>query len=158
MFNHRPCRTQWLGFLLVSLLSCPLWPGAAGQAQSKPQAAKQADKNGDIKALLKERQDLLEQSATILTNQYMAGSVDLSMVVKAQLDVVHAGLDAADTPEKRTAALGKLQKVAENILDVAEKRFNAGAVGQVDVLQAKALVLTVRIEALREEQKGKAGK
>jgi hypothetical protein len=153
MFIVPPFNRVWLGFLFMFLLSWPLCIGAPAQAQSKPQD--DPKKGAEIKALLKERQALLKKVLTHMQARYAVGAADFSMVAQAELDALKATLDVVEDPKERIAALQQHQKTAKEIVQLAEEKFKVGASTEVDVLQAKAILLAARIELLREEQKTK---
>ena len=158
MFLVQPCNRVRLGFLFLSLQVWLLCAGATAPAQSKPQSQEGSDKAAEIKKLLKERCDLLEEVVAVLSEQYKAGTVDFSKVAQAVLEALRATLDVVDGPEKRVTVLQQHQKIVEVIVQSSEARFKAGLCGRVELLQAKALLLEVRIELLREQQKAKPHK
>jgi hypothetical protein len=159
MCIERLCVCFCIGIWVVALVDRPLCKQAAAQATPKRQSGEgDGEKSAEIKRLLKERHALLEKCVTILTAQYNIGAVEFPRLAQAELDAVRAALDATDDGEKRIAVLERYKKAAESIVQVAEARSKVGAVGEVDVHQANALLLQVRIEILREEQKAKLRK
>jgi hypothetical protein len=152
--------------LMISaiVLTGMLLGSAIGQEKNQPQVQEKSNKGAEINALLKERQTLLEQRLSILTEWWknggmgLYGAVGYEKVLEAQMDVVQASIDAADTPQRRSAALQKCLETTEAMVKLAEDRFSAGTATQIDVLEAKAKLAKVRIEMLREEERGKLGK
>jgi hypothetical protein len=112
----------------------------------------------EIKTLLKDRRDILDKVVDFRTKEYKAGNVPFSVVAQAERDALRATLDLDEGPEKRTATLEKLQKNAESTVKIAEAYVKAGQGSEVDLLQAKAFELEVRLELLRNEQKAKSRK
>jgi len=90
--------------------------------------------------------------------QYRAGAVGFTELATAQREVMKASLELEDDADKRKAILQKLKANAEGTVEAAEAKSKAGLATQVDVLQAKALLLEVSIEILRAEKKGKPSK
>jgi hypothetical protein len=156
MLMAQPFNRGWLGFCFISLLSWSLCTGGTCEAQPPGQGKVNAD--AQIRELLKERHILLEKCLKLRLSQFEIGTVDFSTVAKAMMDALKASLDFAEGPEKRAAVLQEYQKTAEHTVHVVEARFKAGSSVQVDVLQARVMLLEVQIEFLREEQKAKLGK
>lgn len=144
--------------LFLGLLGCCLFLGATANGQQKPPPKEASDRAAEIKALLKERQNTLSKLVAQLRAQYQAGTVDLSRVVQAERDFLKATVDLDDNPEKRLAALRKALETVKQIAQIAEAKSKAGIVGPADVLQARAVLLEVRIELLRQELKSQLGK
>jgi outer membrane protein TolC len=138
-----------VGLLAICLLGSPLF--TSGNAQE--QQPGQSDKNAEIKKLLKERYDELTKAVDILTNQYGQGTVEFETLAHAQRDALKAGVDLADSPNKRIAAIRKLLEAETQAYDITERLFKAGRVTIIAVYQARAIVLEGRIELLREELK-----
>jgi hypothetical protein len=155
-----------VAFLMITVMALTglLLGSALGQEKNQPQVQEKSNKGAEINALLKERQTLLEQRLSILTEWWKNGGMGLygpvgyEKVLEAQMDVVQASIDAADTAHRRTAALQKCLETAEAMVKLAEDRFSVGTVTQIDVLEAKAKLAKVRIELLREEEREKLGK
>jgi hypothetical protein len=152
MFIVKP--NSWRTFLFMSLLGWFFCIGSTGQAK----ADEPKDKADEIKTLLKEKCDLLEKAMLILTKQYHDGTIPFTALAQVERDAVRATLDLDEGPEKRLAALKKLQKNAEDTVSIAETNLKLGLTTGADLLQAKALLLEVRIEVLRNKQKAKSSK
>jgi outer membrane protein TolC len=120
--------------------------------------AKKADGPNKIKELLKERRDVLQKAADQLTARYQDGRGTGSEVMLAQKAVLEATLDLAETSAERIDALGKALKLVERIQAMIEAQAKAGQRMESEALQARAMVLEVRIRLLREEQNAKATK
>lgn len=149
----------WIGCVLVTVLGWFLCTRPAAQAQSKPPAREQPDKAAEIKKLLRERHAALQEVVRLLMAQYRAGAVGFGRIAQAERDLLKATLDLSDDSKERRAALGEVQKIAAAIVQLTEARFKAGTgATQADVLQARTVVLEVRIELLREELKAKPRK
>jgi hypothetical protein len=138
----------------------PLWIAAqprlvAPAPENKPQHA--VDKTAEIEVLIKDRCDLLEKVVAILTDLYKAGLAhDFSELGKAQRDALRATLDLNESPEKRKAALENLQNIADHAVKIAESRRQANLASELEVFQAKAILLEVRVEILRGDQKAES--
>jgi outer membrane protein TolC len=139
------------------VLGCLLDTGPAVQAHPEPPAREEPDKAAEIKKLLQERVETLQETVKLLTAQYQAGIVDIGRVLQAQRDLLKATIEFSDMPQERITALRKFLKVAEVLAQTTEAMFKAGSTGssKVDVLQARAFLLEARIELLREELKAK---
>jgi hypothetical protein len=79
--------------------------------------------------------------------------VDIGRVFQAERDLLKATVDLDETPEKRLAALEKVQDLAKKIVTIAKARFDSGRGTEADLLQATAVFLEARIDLLREELK-----
>jgi hypothetical protein len=158
MLPGSPCNRVWMGLILEALLTWLLCTAGTAQAQSEPQPQGVADKAKEIKALLKERRDTLNMVADLSVALYKVGVADISRVFQVQRDALRAMLDVEEDPAARITMLRDFLKVAQAVAKIAEQRVNSRTRAQDEVLQAKALVLEVRIELLREELKAKPGK
>jgi len=133
-----------------------LCTGEAAQAQPQPKDPE--DKTAEFKSLLKERRDVLEMAEAVATAQYKSGVIPFSVLAQAERDLLKVTLDIEEDSAKRQIAFDKLQKNAERALQITEANYKAGLVTQLEVLQAKALLLEFRAELLRDEQKARPSK
>jgi len=108
----------------------------------------------NIRELQKERFDELEKLVKVLRSQYTAGKVDFPRVAHAEIALIDAGLELAETPAQRIEHLRKSATFASGLLKFVEARFQAGAKdSEADLPQARAVLLEIRIRLLREEEK-----
>jgi len=149
----KSCRSFIIFFLLWFL-----FPGAATQAQPKPDLKRDPDKPAEIKTLLKERHMLLSQVVAQLTAQYQAGKLDFTRLGQAERDLLRATVELEEDLEKRIVLLQEGEKTAKKIVALAEAQLKVGTTTGVDVLQAKVVLLEVQIELLREKAKVKPRK
>jgi hypothetical protein len=61
-----------------------------------------------------------------------------------------ARLEAAETRSRRIANFEESQKTADKLVEIADARFSAARVSELDVDLAKAMVLEIRIKLIRE--------
>jgi hypothetical protein len=140
---------------LVFILSL-VWficTGAAIQGQPEPESKGASDKAAKIKTLLKERHDLLTKVVAQVTDQYNLGAVDFESVAQAEQELLKATVELEEVRDKRITLLQEDQKLAEVIVAIAERWSKSAQGGKVDALRAKAILLEVQIELLREEEK-----
>ena len=74
-------------------------------------------------------------------------------LAQAQRDALKACVDLYDSSKERIAALRKFLEAVTQMYDMTDAMFKAGQVTKVAAHQARAIVLEVRIELLREELK-----
>jgi hypothetical protein len=139
--------------VLTCLLTIPLLVTGARTAESPGEPTK--DDAAEIKVLQKERIAALSRAADVLLEHYRAGVADLRALAFAEKELVDAKLDSTDMPAERITLLNEELTRSEHFLAVAEARVRAGAASEVEGLQAKALVLDVKIKLLRERGKAK---
>jgi multidrug efflux pump subunit AcrA (membrane-fusion protein) len=108
-----------------------------------------------LKELMKERHAALLKVLELRTDLVEQGRGGPEAMVQAQGDVMKSGLELAETQAERLALLRKGVETAELLHKFAETRFKAGAGPEIELLQARALVLEAQIRLLREEEKGK---
>jgi hypothetical protein len=126
-------------------------------AQQQDQAAK--DHAAKIKALQKERIDVLSQAVKILEVQYRTGVVDFQQYAAAVMDLIGAQLEYSDVPEERIARLEENCKAAKAAMEFVEARVRSGyRASEIDLCRLKALYLDVQIKLLKERQKLVASK
>jgi outer membrane protein TolC len=111
---------------------------------------RQAAATAQIKALQKERVETLAKLVEFDLTEYKAGRMDGEDVIAAETDLIHAQLDATNKREERTALLSAAVKRATEFLKIADVKYQAGTVTQADDLRAKGLLLSARMELLRE--------
>jgi hypothetical protein len=154
MFYVRPIKGSWTGLFLVALLAGSLRAGAAQpQPKSNPQGS--PDKAAEIKTLLKERHDKLQQGMNLLVAYYKEGKGigEAEGIFRAQRDLLKVILELHESAEERVAALEKHLMFATSFQELTKARAMAMTVRQADVVQAEASVLEARIELLRAQSK-----
>jgi hypothetical protein len=137
-------------YRLILVLSALLGPLACTCAIAQEQSRQVDDKHQQIKALLKERRELLEGALTGLMDMYKTGLADLPTLDRATRDLLRAAIDPDEDPKIRATTLQKCQEYAETIVKVTKEKL--GATTKVDVLIASALLVEVRIELLRTDK------
>lgn len=144
-------KSMVLGGVLTFLL--PWDAPATSFATEKPGEPSQ-NQLAELKALQKERIETLTQLAKILEAQYRAGHINLRRLATVEMELLDAKVEAAESPEERTARLEELLAKAKEVLGFAETRYRAGFhVTQADVLEAKSLYLDIKIRLTRERAK-----
>ena len=109
-----------------------------------------ADRQTQLDELLKQRRDTLARAVDLQIAYYRDGNCDFEEVITAQRNLHEAELDAAKTREQRVAILEKQLKSAQQSVAVAKTKFENGAGGETDMLQAKADLLHVKIRLVRQ--------
>ena len=122
------------------------------------QTEKVQDRDAEIRALLEERHKTLTKVLELLTAQYKEGATDFSKIYVAMKELTKASVELDCSPEKRLAALRADLESAKGILQLAKERFDNGQVTEVDVLQARLMLINATIELLREEGKSQPRK
>ena len=100
-------------------------------------------------SLQKERVETLKQALQYVTTMYEQGQVEFKATGEAQLDLLEAQLEAADSTAEQMTILKAQLDTAENLLKLAKGRFDAGVATQLDMLQAKALQLRIKVRLLK---------
>jgi hypothetical protein len=115
------------------------------------------DKSDELKKLLKERRDLLSDAAAQTTEAYLfLKVVTVQAAIQAERDSLMADLDWFEKTDDRIQALEKHKEVADKLLKAADVKVIAGREPKSAGQQAKAYVLEVQIELLKEKEKQKA--
>jgi hypothetical protein len=122
-----------LGFLLAT----------ASIAQAQPNAPRNEplNKAATLKALLKERRELLESALKDASKLYSEGKIPFSIVAKCQGDFLKFVLDLDGDPEERTAALQSVQTHADKNAEVAQVLLRGGKTRKEDSSHGRALAL-----------------
>ena len=139
--------------VLSGLLAVPFLVPQTKAAESSSEPVQ--DVAAEIKALQKERIAALTGVVEILLEQYQHGGAEFRALALAQTDLLAAEFDATDDASERIVLLERELKVATDALDTAERKVQAGRANAVESLQAKALVLDIKIKLLRERSKAK---
>ena len=126
-----------------------------------PVMAQQSDEpTTDIETQLRELQmqrckvlnELVERQSVM----YRVGECRIGPVLAAQRDLFQASLEVADSLDRRMAVLESHAEIAKRTHQAAQDLHNAGEVQKTDPLQAKAALLEIEIELLRERAKQKS--
>ncbi len=131
--------------LLIVML---LHEGVFGQVNSTVAA-----NTTEIRQLLQERCDVLRQACEVAHLQYQGGVTDFGRVQQLQYHWISSALDMAQTPAETIELLTSQLHTADAIMQSAQSHFETGRVSQLDVLQAKAVVLRAQIELARAREK-----
>ena len=143
-------RGQWRAHRSQVAALCLSFGAAACFAQEKPD---------DLKALQKERRELLSEVATGMYKIYLQSlgtqflSPSLQEVAQAERDSFKADLDYFDKPEERIEAIEKHKKAADSLLEIAEGHLRTARGNRLGVFQAKAYILEIQIELVKEKKK-----
>jgi outer membrane protein TolC len=147
---------MWLRVAILGVLCLSFAPvRAADPTKDQPLDPKTA---AEVQSLLEERYKLLRQAADQLLERYKAGKDEFAKVIQAERDVLKAALDLHEKPDDRVAALRKCLDLMKEAARITEARVMAGQGLQSEALQAKAAVLELQVELLREEAKAKPRK
>jgi hypothetical protein len=131
---------------------CLSWGAAACWAQEKADS---------VKALRKERRELLSEVATGLADLYIKFPVPEAIhptfqeVFQAERDSFKADLDYFDKSKDRIEAIETHTKAANRLLQVAESLVARARETRLTEFQVKAYTLEVQIELLKEKERQK---
>jgi hypothetical protein len=109
--------------------------------------------SADVRALQKERHDILMTVVQVATKHYQAGRADFHQLVVATREAMDAALELSETPARRLQLLREHKKLAEEAFKITKARFESGRATEQGVLLARAALLDVQIRILREEEK-----
>lgn len=116
------------------------------------------NKPADVKALLKERRDLLSEAASQMAKLYMLPKTKITVqeMIQAERASLQADMDWFEKPADRIKAIETHKNVANRLLESAKVNFSAARQPKYVVSQAKAYVLEVQLQLLKEKEKQKA--
>lgn len=126
---------------------------AAGAQKDTPVADGDDDAE-ELKSLLTERRDTLRQLVTVVGDQYRAGRSSLESVVRASDQLLIAELDLAEGRDSQLGFYKQRVNLLRDFEKVSKTRFQAGQVGQEDVLSVQAARLSAEIELFRAQSSG----
>jgi outer membrane protein TolC len=112
-------------------------------------------KTPEMKKLLKERSELLNEALDIAMAKFKVGSSSIEELQSLEKDALKAALDLQDDPKERLATLRRSVKVAQKIAEIVHAGFLVGKETNLSELRARAGVLEARIALLKEEEKQK---
>jgi hypothetical protein len=142
-------------FIALCALALPGVRHAPGQQHDQTATGYAAK----LKALQKERIDILSRNVKILEVQYKVGAVDFKQFAAAEMELLDAQLDCSETPTERIAYLEKGNELAKAAVEFTEGRFKNGYnQTELDVNRSKAVYLDLQIKLLKERQKLASGK
>ena len=115
-----------------------------------PHAAIGKDDSEKVKQLREEKVVLLREMFEYSSTKYKAGQATFIEVLEAKMAYLDAGLDLAETHEKRLAQLDQMVRVAEEMVKSAEElaKVKEGTIN--DVRKAKVVLIERKI-ALEKE-------
>jgi hypothetical protein len=114
----------------------------------------QGGQNGQLRALLQERYEVLRAVAGLLNQQYSAGRVGILEIRDAIIDMLHAEADLRSTNSERIKVYEKLVTILQEQDKSLAVAVNAGKVNQMDFLKARVATLEaeIHLEKLRSSQ------
>lgn len=112
----------------------------------------------DVRQLLQERRDVLAQLTEVRQKLYQEGRVAIDAVGRAQLDLLDAELELAETPRERVTACESRLQAATDLEALAQARYQSAQATFEDVLECKALRLQVQVDLLKAQQAADGGR
>jgi outer membrane protein TolC len=107
--------------------------------------------NDELRKLVQERVTVVTQMYELTAAAYRQGAASLSEVSEARRALLAARLEAAQTKAERVKVLEEMVTLAEQTRDVTQRLVDSGEANQLKALQAKADLLTARINLEREK-------
>jgi hypothetical protein len=137
------------GVVFLVLVAVPI----VGQQQSGLADSEAAE----IRKLQQERVLTLTQLVKLLTAQHEAAKVDITKLADAQIELLKAQLELAETPKARIELLEAQLKIQQKVVVVWEERLRAGnPESPAEVWRAKLPCIDVKIRLIRERAKLKS--
>ncbi len=108
----------------------------------------------DIKKIQQKRIEAAQLCVEVLRNRYERGLINMSIVLEAQIEFLHARLDATETKEERLKCISDVQEIALKLWQHVIELHKIGARGgEADAeAQARAHVFKLRAMYLKELQ------
>ena len=135
-------KRAWLAGVAGMVLAA--WVAAA----PVPQPKEESDK---IKALLKERRDVLRNAVEARTQEFEAGRGTLGVLLHVSRELLNAELELATTPEKRFDAYAGHFNALRKIETITKEGYDAGRVKVADYFEIRAARLEAEIQMRRAE-------
>ena len=104
----------------------------------------------EIRKLMNERQQVLQQLVDAIRFQYREGETSLDAVIAAEQELLDAKLESAATPGERIAIREAQFKLAKQQEQHVARRVESAEISPKDLMTAKANRLTAHIRLLRE--------
>jgi hypothetical protein len=133
-------KRAWLAGVAGMVLAA--WVAAA----PVPQPKEESDK---IKALLKERRDVLRNGVVARTQEYEAGRGTLNILLQVSRELLNAELELATTPAERFDINAGNFNAMRKIEKITKEGYDAGRVKAADYYAIRAARLKAEIELLR---------
>jgi outer membrane protein TolC len=152
MFVIRWKHAAFVGFT-VALLTVGGTTGNPVPAPKEPSPEEVAK----LKALLKERVEVLQEALRITQAEYKAGRNTLENVHESWHELFKTELELCETPVERIAVHQKILAIAQEIEKMTQEQWDAGRNTKGALLRSKAARLDVEIGLLREQMKIKTG-
>jgi len=130
----------------------------AKQVEPKGSASEGSDKAIELKALVKQQRNSLNNVVSLLTTYYSEGKVDLSRLLQAHRDLLRANLQLYDDPKDRVEAIKECMKTVKVLVSAIEEKVKLNFARGVDELEAKVVLREFEIELLRAEIQANRGK
>jgi hypothetical protein len=106
----------------------------------------QGNANGQLKALLQERYEILRAVAGMLNQQYSTGKVGILEIRNAIIDMLHAEADLRSTNAERIKVYEKLVRILREQDKTLAAAVNDDKVDHMDFLKARATTLQAEIQ------------
>lgn len=111
------------------------------------------EKADDLKALQKERRELLSELSADMRRHFAEFRLSFPEVAQVERDSFKADLDYFDKSEDRVSALEEHRKAADELLEIAKVLMARGRGLSFGVSQARAYVLEIQIALVKEKEK-----
>jgi hypothetical protein len=139
-----------------------VWPGAlggvllAGWAVAAPVPEKKD--SPEVKALLKERRDVLKKEALARSEEFEAGVGTLASLLNVSRELLKTELELATKPAERVAAHEGHFNAMRKLEELVKEGYEAGRIKAADHFEMRAARLEAEIGLLRAGGKPKGEK
>jgi outer membrane protein TolC len=136
---------MYLAAMLLVACFC-IFPLKAQQSVAKDKAV-DAQITGTLRQMWKSSTELV----TLRKTRYMAGQIDLQLLVTAQRELMELELKLAKTPAERIGVLRTQLRLAADAEKIANAKLLSGRTTKEDVLQAQIARLRIEVRILEEK-------
>lgn len=131
--------------LLVCVPAAILWCSLALAEEAK----KTGDLEAEIRSLQREQIVTLQKLVEDVTHMYASGVLGFNQVITPQVELLDAKVDGAEIMAERIDLTSKQLAIAEKHAKLTDERFRFGDATALDSLQAKSIVIRIRLSLLK---------
>lgn len=126
----------------IAVFSLAVAAGTFAQSKADPV-------EDQVRALMKQKQEVLEQRVQLLRETYLRGSIPFDEVLAARNDLLEVELELAASMDERLSILESQLQNLRQLEELTKRHFATGQAPQADLLGARAARLGAEIAVLR---------
>ena len=145
---------MWRGFsrLTIGILAVLVLIGTTLETAAQEQPNPQRSPNHAVTGLLQKRHAVLSQLLNVQMESYQQGHAAIEDILGARRKLLEVELELATSSEDRIRLLEKSVRLAEELEQLVETKYETGDASRVDVFKLRAEHLKIQTDLARERE------